>query len=378
MKIKILGSTKIGQVPNKDEILKLGGQAAGICYMKTNFETIINEDEQKTLKRIKNTLECGHHSVYGHFYLNIYFENIPKILAMILNNEKVFNTSEKSARYTKMDIGGKEKEVYEKWEKLIYNMIKFKYPYFEEIRAQKLAMENARYMISIFSPVTSMLYTVEYRQLNYIINWCDSFIEEQIDDDFNIEIKKVLKEFIGLFGNYTEKRLNTTNKLRKLSLFDFKNRKEEWGESYCTNYWASFSELAQLQRHRTIYYEMQFVNQSKYYIPKIIRNSCLEDGWLRDITKLYYPQGKLVMVNERGTYENFLAKCFERLCGEVQLETMEQTRKTLKKYIENAQKVNLNVYNALKKYDTDGPRCTFGFKCIKPCAFGKNAFKRNI
>ena len=46
--------------------------------------------------------------------------------------------------------------------------------------------------------------------------------------------------------------------------------------------------------------------------------------------------------------------------------------------IENVQKVNLDIYDALKKYDTDGPRCTFGFKCTKPCDFGKNAFERDI
>ena len=96
MKMRILGSTKINYVPNKEEILKLGGHAAAICYMNDNLDTILNEDEEKTLRRIQNTLSSGHHSVYGHFYLNIYFDNIPKILAMILNNEKIFNTSEKS------------------------------------------------------------------------------------------------------------------------------------------------------------------------------------------------------------------------------------------------------------------------------------------
>ena len=72
MKIRILGTTKIDYIPNKEEILKLGGHAAAICYMKDELDTILNEDKDKTLKRIKNTLSSGHHSVYGHFYLNIY------------------------------------------------------------------------------------------------------------------------------------------------------------------------------------------------------------------------------------------------------------------------------------------------------------------
>ena len=37
-----------------------------------------------------------------------------------------------------------------------------------------------------------------------------------------------------------------------------KDRKEEFGENYCTTYLASFAQLAQAQRHRTLIYEMSF------------------------------------------------------------------------------------------------------------------------
>ena len=378
MKMRILGSTKINSIPNKEEILKLGGYAAGICYMRGNINEILNEDNEKTLRRIKNTISSGHHSVYGHFYLNIYLENIPKILAMILNNEKTFNTSEKSARYTKMNIVGKEKELYDKWVKIFFEVIKLKYPNLKNNFVEKLSMENARYLISVFSPVTSMLYTVDYRQLNYLIYWCEKFIKNHIDTDFYIKVKNILKEFVSLFDIYVETNLNTINKNRRLSLFATRDRKEEWGENYSTNYWSSFSQLAQAQRHRTISYEMQFFEQSKFYIPKIIRNTVFEEVWLKDISSIEYPQGKLVRVNERGSYENFIGKCEERLCGRAQLEIMEQTRKTLEKYLKGVEDYNYAVYHALKKYDTNGPRCTFGWKCIKPCAFGKAAFERDV
>ena len=378
MKMRILGSTKINSIPNKEEILKLGGYAAGICYMRGNINEILNEDNEKTLRRIKNTISSGHHSVYGHFYLNIYLENIPKILAMILNNEKAYNTSEKSARYTKMNIIGKEKELYAKWVKLFFENIKFKYPNFNDNQIEKLSMENARYLISIFTPSTSLLYTVEYRQLNYLLYWCKNFIENQKNDDFYIKIKDVLKKFVELFNSYIQIDLNTENKNRRLSLFAIRHRKEEWGENYSTNYFATFSQLAQAQRHRTINYEMQNILQNKFYVPKIIKNTVLEDEWLKDINSIEYPQGKIVKVNERGTYENFISKCEERLCGTAQLEIMEQTRKTLVNYINGVEDYNYAVYHALKQYDTNGPRCTFGWKCIKPCAFGKAAFERDV
>ena len=47
-----------------------------------------------------------------------------KILAMIINNEKDYSTSEKSARYTKMKLSLKEQEIYDKWMSIFYNRIK--------------------------------------------------------------------------------------------------------------------------------------------------------------------------------------------------------------------------------------------------------------
>jgi hypothetical protein len=91
-----------------------------------------------------------------------------------------------------------------------------------------------------------------------------------------------------------------------------------------------------------------------------------------------YPQGMMVRVNERGTIEDFVLKCTKRLCGSAQLEVMEQTKKTFKKYLK-AVKNNPVLYNYLLPY-SKGPRCTFpGYKCPKPCPFGpKNGLNRII
>ena len=86
----------------------------------------------------------------------------------------------------------------------------------------------------------------------------------------------------------------------------------------------------------------------------------------------------LVQVNERGTIENFVLKCTERLCGEAQLEIMQQTQETMNKYV-NAVRDNKVLYEYLLPY-SKGARCTFpGWKCTKPCIFGgKNAMTRVI
>ncbi len=381
MNIKIIGSTNVGYILPKDEALKFAGKSAGICYLPHNTEKLFSESEEKTIKRAENTLKSGHHSVYSHSVYNFVLEGIPKILAMILNNEKMYNTSEKSARYTKMESTGIEKELYEEWIEIYKEKIKEKYKDFDEKKVLKLAQENARGIISVFTPATTMEYTTDFRQINYIIHWAEDFIENAENTLFNQKLKEVLKDFINQMPDIIIPELNSKTKNRTFSLFAKRDRKEEFGENYSTNYEVSFSELAQAQRHRTIYYEMQIKDKASYYVPKIIQNTDLETKWIKDLSSLEnnFPQAMLVKVNERGTVENFILKCQERICGAAQLEIMNQTKDTLDKYIENTRNTNKEVYEYLLPY-SKGARCTFpGFKCTAPCVFGGiNALNRTI
>lgn len=381
MKVKIIASTKVGYQMPKEEAMDFSGKEAGICYLPDDLDLLLNEDKEKTHKRAKGTLKSGHHSVFGHPTYNLTLEGIPKILAMILNNEKMYNTSEKSARYTKMTPSKQEKDLYEKWIELYKAEIKKEYPEFDEKRVQKLAQENARYLISIFTPATVMGYTVNFGQLNYIIHWFKDYINNEEENSFSRKLKPVLQEFLNEIPDLEVEELNSDLKKRKLSLFaQRKHREEEFGENYSTTYLASFAQLAQAQRHRTLWYEMTLLETPKYYVPPIIRGKNLEKEWITDISSLedFYPQGMLVQVNERGTLENFILKCTERLCGAAQLEIMEQTEVTLKKYLE-ATKNKPEIYNELLPY-SKGARCTFpGWKCSSPCIFGgKNAMNRKI
>ena len=99
MNITILGSSKPQFKLSKEEAINFGGKSAGICYMPGDIETLFSEPEEKTMKRANMTLGSGHHSVFDHTTYKLALEGIPKILAMILNNEKMYTTSEKSARY---------------------------------------------------------------------------------------------------------------------------------------------------------------------------------------------------------------------------------------------------------------------------------------
>lgn len=380
MKISVLASTKVGYVLPKEEAVNFSGKSAGICYLPDTVETLFSEPEEKTTRRANGNIKSGHHSVFGHPTYNLCLEGIPKILAMILNNEKVYNTSEKSARYTHMEPSEQEKELYEKWIEIYKKKILESYPKFDEKKALKLAQENARYLISVFTPATVMEYTVNFGQLNYIINWAKDYIQKSEEDRFSLKLKETLKEFLKAMPDLEVEGLDSRVKNRTFSIFAKRDRAEEFGENYSTTYLASFAELAQAQRHRTLSYEIQLLDDPQYYIPPIIRGTHLEEEWLKDISSLaeFFPQGMLIKINERGTIENFVLKCMERLCGAAQLEIMEQTNKTMQKYLE-AVKDKPELYNYLLPY-SKGARCTFpGFKCTAPCIFGgKDAMNRNI
>lgn len=383
MKIEVIASTKVGYFLSREEAIDFSGKSAGICYLPDTIEKLFAEAPEKTLKRARGNIKSGHHSVFGHPTYNLCFEGIPKILAMVLNNEKVYNTSEKSARYTRMEPSAQEKELYEKWIVIFKEQIILKYPNFDEKRAQKLAQENARYLISVFTPTTIMEYTVNFEQINFIINWAKDYIEKSENDEFSQKLKETFKQFLAAMPDLEVEDLNSKMKNRSFSMFAKEClRGEEFGENYSINYLASFAQLAQAQRHRTLNYEMILPDKAQYYIPLIIRNTEFEEKWLNDISSLekYFPQGMLVQVNERGTIENFVLKCTERLCGCAQLEIMIQTQKTMKRYIE-ALKENGNekLYNYLLPY-SKGARCNFpGWKCNSPCIFGgKDAMTRCI
>lgn len=383
MKISILGSTKEKYILPKEDAVIFSGKAAGICYMPDTLESLFNEEKDKTIKRANRTLISGHHSVFDHPTYNLALEGIPKILAMILNNEGMYTTSEKSARYTKMKLDDKEKKLYEKWINVFSDEIFKEYPNINEKQVLKLAQENARYLISIFTPSTTMEYTVSLRQINYIMNWFDDFIDEADDTYFNKMLKPCLQEFNEQLKELRVKDLNSSVKKRKLSIFDDRDtRNEEFGENYCVTYKGSFAEFAQAQRHRTIDYKITIPKENEFYIPLIIRdNKELAKEWVDDISSVsnLYPQGLLVNINERGTVENFILKTKERLCGAAQLEIMLQTKEILDKYLTKTKNTNPDVYEYLKEYES-GIRCKYkGWKCTAPCIWGPNkALTRKI
>jgi len=286
--------------------------------MPNSFEDIVAEPIEKTQRRIAMTKNGGHHSVYDHPYINLYLEDIPKALAMVLNNENFYATSEKSARYTKMVLEDEEKQLYDKWCGIYEGLIKDRYQekaptFFTESKIKKLAQENARYLISVFTP-TSMAYSTTYSQINKIAGMMEKEIFNPNKSKFYELLTPAMIDFVSAVQAlpYHDENLGKINKQRTLSLVKPTEAKvqEVFGDVYATTYKGSFAQFAQAQRHRTLNYDIQLLDEPEFYVPPILNTEELKAEWKADCEKQakVFPQGMLIQINEYGKWDKFLLK----------------------------------------------------------------------
>lgn len=389
-------------VMTKEEALIICGRYFNMCYLKDEFEEIMHESSEKSIKRALNCIKSGHHSGFEHVKYTFLIKGISKTLAMILNNQGSYATSEKSGRYTVLSFEDEqENALREKWQKIFFDILfEEEYDMFYRFYSKKIedgeklkkrietditkkAQENSRLITSPFAK-TQMIYTINFRQLSYLRFELKEFISEAPSTPFYERIKSEMKEFLACTDELgmEEEGLNPGSKGVKLPFFEtVEEREEEFGENYSINYYVSYATFAQLQRHRTCHYTIKIPENKKYFIPAFIADKEeLVNEWITDCesvtTKDSFPQATLILVNERGRYEDFALKAFERLCGAAQYEVSMIMKEQLSKYIENV--TSENAYNALIKINT-GARCTFGYKCTAPCIFGpKYAFEREF
>lgn len=444
-----------------NDLTLLSGRAAGVCYMPDDYFDDRVYDKDKAMKRAASTSASGHHSVYDHGHITFVIKT-NKMMCMILNSLGVYATSEKSARYTKMKPEIElEEQLYDKWRRKIQSLILDKYPFIDDdmlskrlckrmgieqskavingscdhikedeyieselnelkksetLPSYKLAQENARYMISVFTP-TTIEYTTSFRQAFLITDYLNKLAAnlDNADDTFSKKLKsytiKLREAFEDAIG---DNRLhdNKNQYIRFLEAqhigelvdkgkpgmsfvpyTDMKERlepkKEVVGDSYTLVYEGSLAMLAQAQRHRTLRYTMclQEPGERGFYVPEIVKDAGLEDEWTEDIESVKYcvPQGTIVRITEHGIFEDFALKCKERMCGRAQLEVMRATTESLEKFILNRNNLSyLNKQLLLSMTETrtcNGvssayeivPRCQFkDFKCTEGCTWGCN------
>jgi len=371
---------------NLDKAMTYIGHIAGICYAENGYDSVLDEEIDKTTKRVNSTLDRGHHSVAGHLPVNLYIKGQSKLLSMVLNNEKEYNTSERSLRYTAVKtsegtiISEREEYLYNKWVEIFKAEILKKYPgQFKDFKVRTLAQENARKLVTVFMP-TEMIYTTNLRQLNYIAAWMKEYIEAckqnsnstYLEYELGTDMVKFIDELDRL--KLLVPSLMKNEKSRKLSLFgtNLSVRQEYFGDVYLTKYKAPFDEIAQAQRHRSLNYQIERPSVIEYSIPDIIwDNEVLVNEWINDIKSVedVIPIGTKLDVVEWGDYEMFILKCMERLCSCAQLDVMKTTRNTLLKYKEALEVSNHPLASDIVKY-SKGSRCTFpNYTCLSDCKF---------
>lgn len=365
---------------DKKTAIEYSAKIAGECYEPEGWTKLKLEPDKKTESRTERTLAMEHSTPYEHINIGFEIVNLPKILAMVLNNERYCSTSEKSARYTPIDasidlnISAREGELYKKWMEIFRVKIKARYGNIhDDSKIEKLAQENARYLVTVFAS-TKMVHTIPWIQLNRIVSFMQKYMNKQNKTEFDERLIESFKQFIKCFEelDVLDERAMSNNKDRGLSLFTDKEVEEHFGTSYSTNYKGSFAQLAQAHRHRTLEYGMLLLDNKEYFVPPILRDEqVLVDEWLNDIMSVSYayPQGELVSINECGTYNKFILKTKERLCSAAQQEIMVQTRNTLLKYKAALEASNHQLAKDIEKY-SHGARCTFpDYICSKDCKF---------
>lgn len=375
---------------NSDEkLFTFGGKMAGVCYMPDDYFDSKIQDEEKATKRAEGNVRSGHHSVFDHGSITFQISNLPKIMAMILNSVEQYTTSEKSSRYTIMHPETEEElKLYDKWTEKFGNLISDRYgSKIDDKMTKKLAIENARYLISVWVP-TSMTWTTTYRQCAYVISWLDKLAKDcvKIPNAFNLKLEH--------WCNIMADGLRSQTSCYK-HIYDIKNRKIEFltmqsygahitenefiGDVYQRVYTASFAQVAQLQRHRTLHYEIEFSGtpgEHGIYIPKIITDDNLIKEFTSDYNSIAYciPQATLVKVLEQGRAIKFFDKAKERLCGRAQLEIMENTAQTMQIFLDNKDKLSKKTLMALDEVTSNNTvitKCMMrNITCTEGCIWG--------
>lgn len=410
------------------EAKTIAGKHAGMCYSNGNFDKIADDDES-ALNRYNDVAPTGHHSITGPARISVELTGISKILAMTLNNLQYYDTLEKSGRYTTME-GSTELEntKYTKWLQIIkHAILKYSAEHdmdVDEKYATKLAKENARYFLSIFSPMVNMTYTTSLAQWTYIIQWMED-LSAEYDYIAGISGDKLNIKY-DFFRKFSKEMKDLTSQLRDLGLFneelkDTKGRRicrfdEKFDdESYvscksglyivnkdpCPNVHCrdgvltarlvgSFAQFAQLQRHRTATFEFSMDNGSSTlapYVPPIVEWAMSRDEWILDMLAIQndgglIPIGSTIAAKMIVTYENFRLMLSERMCGRAQLETMRTVQKVFNEavfFFEDFRKFAIRR-GMIKSICDNFSKCktTPGYVCKEPCVFIKNGLKNRI
>lgn len=241
------------------------------------------------------------------------FSDMPIILGTILSNElrgKVYCGGNVSAE------GCLDKETKDKWHDIFLSLAGQQSIMGEE--AEFIA-NASRYALSVFATrSTSVACTpVEMRTFKTEVRAFlkSSFqLSDRMPADFLKRLCDVFSEFLDLM-----QASDSDEKVDGLSLFAWRERRDEWGENYCTTFPASLGLLDYCVFNSSSVQEFSFIKEHcsnkfamRFHVPDIINGTKFADAWREDLEHLvkmgYYPLGLLVNICERGTLDSFIKR----------------------------------------------------------------------
>lgn len=405
-----------GKVDLKQAFIYSGIKAAW-CYKQGSAtpETIRGMSEENLIRMGVTTFISDHGTPDEHYEVSIEVTGIPKLLCMILNNEKQYTADERSLRYTKVQpseyISEIEVDLYNKWLKIFTDVLWERYRDFFLVSnkgveddakkaAGKIAQENARNFVSVLTP-TSISYTAPwyqwqklYRMLEYMVEnpntelkrmaapYAKVLMSQLVENRIVVTTKEAIQLYPPLIKEIKDGReiLYRNNKHIKLSLWAVDNpfsgidRPNEFGSSIKYSTQRSISSFAQIQRHRTSDCEAREPEVFSFVTPEFIKGTMYEEEYKRDmlLVSTIFPQGQMIDMNIVSSIRkiiDFMGK--ERACDRAQWETQNFYVNELLPAIVDGLKDKpeyADLHNTLSQLYLNRCRCGFpDYDCPTPC-----------
>lgn len=295
---------------------------------------------------------------YGHEnHMLISIEDAPLILGMIFECEFGRYGTVCTAGFLNKGEG-LAFEMWLKWQKNFSDISKN--PNFS--KAERLVVSHfVRYAFPLFA-TRSFSYDCTPSGLQQIVCQMEQFLRVadkvylKMPTDFSLELCRVFEEFIDQAARLITLSPSFVEPDRGIPLLAKRRRADEFGENYCANYQASLQYLSKMIIFSPmIDYEFSFVRKGGIFANDIVYpavftpDSKYGKEWTQDMNMMIneglYPMCIKVNVCERGTLDEFIAKCnklglADRASADREIsvglknETYKQTISTLEKYLD--------------------------------------------
>ena len=88
MEVRVIASSHVGHEAEKGKFDEFSGKLIGLKNTPDNLKALMYEDNAKALRRSEISKKENDKRFFDHEHISLYFENLPKIVSIILDSEK--------------------------------------------------------------------------------------------------------------------------------------------------------------------------------------------------------------------------------------------------------------------------------------------------